>query len=175
MNSKIEQHIDLAEAIWPEDPAVLLAFIAVESGGDPAARDPNRKFSQFYGMLQMGRSAGIDVGFKDQGRLTTKALHGNATRAAQSWRKYMNRYEKYHQNNPEAMAVCWKGGPGTCKWVTSQDDWEGAWGDEEERLLKEGEEKYRVWNLPEYVRRFRAAYAEWSKWTNAKQCLDEEE
>ena len=40
MTSKVEQHIGLAEKYMPEDPAIMLALIEVESGGDPAARDP---------------------------------------------------------------------------------------------------------------------------------------
>ena len=171
MTSKVEQHIGLAEKYMPEDPAIMLALIEVESGGDPAARDPARPQSQFYGMLQMGRAAGMDVGFKNEGRLTTRSLHGNAEKAAKCFAAYMKRYAKYHHYNPEGIAVCWKGGPGTCKWVTSQDDWEGEWGSAEEDLLEHAENKYNVARLPEYVRRFREAYAKWSEWTEAKQCL----
>jgi hypothetical protein len=56
------------------DASTTLAIIHVESAGDPRARRPG---SQFCGLLQMGRPAGIDVGLADRAADTTAPLLGD--------------------------------------------------------------------------------------------------
>lgn len=127
-------------------PATVLALIAVESAGDDKAHRP---LSQFYGLLQMGRYAGIDVGFRDEGRHTTKALNGNGVLAIEKWHRYAEKYRARHRDEPERIALLWKAGPGYLKHVNEQEEagicWDGA--------LHSAKEKY-GFSAKEYLRRF---------------------
>lgn len=130
---------------------VVLALIAVESMGNPSA---HRHGSQFYGLLQMGHYAGLDVGFEDQGRHTTKPLQGNGIAALTAFVAYVNRYAS-RVYSADSVAVLWKGGPGTAKAVLDAVD-DGLAFDEAVRKAEAGElGNTPIGNLSEYVRRFR--------------------
>jgi hypothetical protein len=105
-------------------PATVLALIAVESAGNPSAHRP---LSQFYGLLQMGKNAGIDAGFRDEGRHTTKALNGNGVLAIEKWHQYVERYRARHRDEPERIALLWKAGPGYLKFVNEETDAGASW------------------------------------------------
>lgn len=91
----------------------MLAIVHVESGGDPAL---HRLGSQFYGLTQVGRAAGIDAGLPDKGRATAKVLHGDGQAALNALAKIIRRYSAYITDEA-SIAVMWKGGAGTAKRV----------------------------------------------------------
>ena len=98
------------------EPEVVLALIHVESAGDDNAKRPG---SQFHGLLQMGRMAGIDVGFQDRGSKTTGVLHGNGRLAIRMWARYQQRYSDRVNGDERLTALLWKGGPGYVKRVNA--------------------------------------------------------
>ena len=129
----------------------VLSLIAVESMGNPSA---HRHGSQFYGLLQMGRYAGLDVGMEDLGRHTTKGLSGNGIAALVAFVEYVNRYAD-RVYSPESVAVLWKGGPGTAKAVLEAVE-DGTDFDDAVDKAEAGElDNTPIGNLSEYVRRFR--------------------
>lgn len=163
---EVRQEMELG---WDSYPIALgLAFISVESNGVPTAR----KFpaSQFYGLLQMGRPAGMDVGFANKGRKTTEALHGDGLRAIQCWYQYMNRYrERWLYESDVGLelraAVLWKGGAGTARRIRDQvrsgamDFWQAVrW------IETHPNKKVRISNLSAYLRRMQRAYPQWQEW-----------
>jgi hypothetical protein len=138
-------------------PAIVLALIHVESAGDEFAQRPG---SQFNGLLQMGKAAGVDVGFRDVGKPTTSKLKGDGPAAIRAFAAYVSRYESFFgDDSPEWVALLWKGGPGYAKKVkalvgsgmVSFDDAVAMIGDE------------LGFSATEYIERFRAAFAVWSK------------
>lgn len=147
----VRQDQGFSESDYPDE--LILALIDVESDGDPFA---NRENSQFHGILQMGRAAGIDTGFPDQGRRTTEELLGNGYASIEHFLKYQNRYRADHEFELEYMALLWKGGPGTLrdyKRLQREDSQEAA-----DQYLSET-----FGGSPlEYLRRFRKFYDFWS-------------
>jgi hypothetical protein len=127
-------------------PSTVLALIAVESAGDDKAHRP---LSQFYGLLQMGKNAGIDVGFRDEGRHTTKALNGNGVMAIEKWHKYAEKYRARHRDEPERIALLWKAGPGYLKHVNEETDAGASW----DAALDSAEKRY-DFSAREYLKRF---------------------
>jgi len=87
--------------------ATVDALVMVESAGDPDAHRPG---SQFYGLLQMGKAAGIDVGIND-----TSSLLGRPNAAVQAFWDYQKRYEERTGGHPFWMAVLWHDGPGNLR------------------------------------------------------------
>lgn len=156
--------------------ALGLAFISIESNGVPTAR----KFptSQFYGLLQMGRYAGIDVGFADKGRKTSQALHGHGEAAIRYWYEYMARYEKrwvYESEAPLELraAILWKGGAGTARRIRDtvrageRTFWEAVrW------IETHPNKRWRINNLEAYLRRMERAYPRWEKWVEEEYSCD---
>lgn len=138
---------------------MLLAFIHVESAGNPAARKIHVD-SEFYGLLQMGRMAGLDVGFDDRGKRTSAMLHGDADMAIDAFLAYQKRYEDRHDWQPTRMAVVWKGGPGTAKTFNALR----AAGVPFDSALAQAEERHSIHNLQEYLRRYREALQEYAAW-----------
>jgi len=138
------------------DPAVVLSIIHVESAGDPTAKRPG---SQFHGLMQMGRAAGIDVGYRDMGKDTTRNLHGDGPAAIRAFAAYLSRYKEHAGDTPEGVALVWKGGPGYAKKVRALvasgmmpfDEAVEAIGDE------------LGFSATEYIRRFRAALRIWEE------------
>lgn len=131
---------------------VVLAFIAVESNGDPHARRPG---SQYHGLLQMGRGAAADVGLP-----SPSVLDGDGQAAIKAFLDYQRRYVKYHDWAPARMAICWKGGPGTCKAVNRRlragDSLREAvtWA---EKYTLDDDDDIEVPNVNKYLDRFKAA------------------
>jgi len=120
MSTRVEKWRSVAEAIVkPHLVDVCLALIHVESAGDEHARRPR---SQFCGLLQMGRMAGMDVGLEDRGRATTEVLLGDGDLAIEYWDRYVERYRARHADDPERIAILWKGGPGYLSTVNSAID-----------------------------------------------------
>lgn len=144
---------------YPDD--IVLALIDVESDGDDEAHRPQ---SQFHGLLQMGRYAGIDVGLEDRGRDTTAELVGDGLRAIDLWLQYQERYARLHCYQPSRMAVLWKAGPGTLDRINellveglSMDD-----------AIEQAADELGVPNALEYVRRFRVAQEKWAAWLDTQ-------
>lgn len=137
-----------SEELYPDE--LLLAFIDVESDGDPYA---NRDGSKFYGLLQIGTSNGADFNFVPSSILELDPIEAGA-RNIRHFFRYMNRYQSRHDFEPYRMAILWKGGPGTARTY--------------ENLLEEGATPAQlnefldtVANADEYVRRFREDFRFW--------------
>lgn len=177
MNQRVAQWADEFEAIRAElglDPkryplSLGLAETEVESSGDPKARRPG---SQFNGLLQMGWMAGVDVGYPkaSPARNTTRDLHGNPIKAIRMWYTYMERYSARwgYEGAPLHLtaAILWKGGAGTARRIRDalragqvSDVWEGArW------IESHPNQRVRIPNLIEYMRRIDRAHARWERW-----------
>ncbi len=140
---------------------IVLALIGVESDGDASAR---RADSQFCGLLQMGRYAGIDVGLEDRGSDTTAELVGAGLRAIELWLQYQKRYARLHCYQPSRMAVLWKAGPGTLKRVNELLDA----GEAIDAAIDHAADEMGVPNALDYVRRFRAAREKWTAWLDGR-------
>ena len=145
----VRNELELTPARYGD--VTLLALIHVESAGDSGA---HRDGSQFWGLLQMGRYAGIDVGFEDNGKATTQALHEDGPHAIEAFLRYMERYKARHHYQPSRIAALWKGGPGTAKTIyerlTAGDSWNQA--------IEYASNKHGIPRLAEYVRRFTEAF-----------------
>lgn len=116
MSDRVAKWLPVVERYCPDlDPTSVLALIHVESAGDEFAHRP---FSQFHGLLQMGRAAGIDVGLPDKGRKTTEPLSGDGEFAIDAFSDYVKRYGPVQGVE---IAILWKGGPGYLKYVRRQD------------------------------------------------------
>lgn len=152
MSSDVERWRPYVVASVPgySDTAVL-ALIHVESAGDP---DAHREGSQFHGLLQMGRLAGIDAGMADRGRDTTKPLQGNPVGALQRFFAYLERYYARHRRDPERIAVLWKAGPGTLSRVNALVDGGARF----DAAVEQAARELGVPNALEYLERFRRAF-----------------
>lgn len=139
----------------------VLALIAVESAGDPEARKTH-VYSEFWGLLQMGRMAGIDVGLEDRGVDTADVVHGDPDRALELFMRYQDRYEARHDWTPHKMAVVWKGGPGTARTYNEAL----ADGMSRAAALKHAEDEHSIHNLREYLRRFRGQLHVYVRWVD---------
>jgi len=123
--------------------------------------------SQFCGLLQMGRPAGIDVGFKRAGFRgwdTTADLMGNGRLAIQKMLEYQERYRSRHVGSPDRIAALWKGGPGTASTIAERL----VAGDALDTAIGYAADEHGIPRLPEYVRRFRTARKAWRKWVAAQ-------
>lgn len=151
---RVERWRCLARQEAPDIPeAVVLSLIHVESAGDESAKRPG---SQFHGLLQMGRMAGIDVGFQDLGSKTTSILHGNGELAIRMFARYQDRYSDRTYGDPDRYALLWKGGPGYLRKVNALVDTGEDFDDAVAmvgRVLK--------FSAAEYLTRFRAAMEVW--------------
>jgi len=134
--------------------AAILGVIEVESNFDPDARRPG---SQYCGLLQMGRLAGIDVGFPDRGNDTTAHLLGRPDAAIVAFLKYCNRY-KARWRVPSEMATLWKAGPGSMRTVLGRLEA----GDTFEDSIRTAEDLHGVPNCVEYYRRHWNAWAKYA-------------
>ncbi len=134
--------------------ATVLALIHVESLGDPEAHRPR---SQFRGLLQMGRLAGIDAGLGDAG---TSKLHGDGEAAIAAFLRYQERYSDRHDWQPTWQAALWKGGPGTLRAARRME----RAGQSTGASLRLAAQSLGVPNLVEYVDRFHAGLAVYGRW-----------
>lgn len=134
------------------DVPTVLALIEVESAGDEHARRPD---SQFCGLLQMGRLAGIDVGYEDNGVNTTVDLLGDGEKAIRMMLRYQARYRSRTRGDGWAQAALWKGGPGTMRRVWEQIDKSRT----PDEALLHAQKTVPLPALVEYVRRYRRALA----------------
>lgn len=153
---EVRELLGLDESAYPDD--VVLALIDVESDGDPNAQ----KFegTQFHGLLQMGRPAGIDTGLDDEGVDTTEELHGDGHAALQEFFEYQERYSRRHAYSPDRIAALWKGGPGTAATIAERLVADDAL----DTAIGYAAEEHGIPRLPEYVRRFREARKVWREW-----------
>lgn len=136
-------------------PDVVLALIHVESAGDEYAKRPG---SQFHGLLQMGRMAGVDVGFQDRAHKTTAVLHGNGRLAIRMWARYQDRYSERTRGDIRRQALCWKGGPGYVARVNKLTD-----AGEDFDVAVEMVGKALGFSATEYMQRFDLAFDIWSE------------
>lgn len=147
-----------AEMYVPDlPPAVVLALIHVESNGDEFAQRPG---SQYHGLLQMGRAAGIDVGFRDMGVQTTQKLKGDGPAGLRAFAAYITRYAAHYKLDPEKpewFALLWKGGPGYLKAVKAIVDSNMA--DFDKAVIMVGEDQN--FSAADYITEFRNALAVW--------------
>lgn len=149
-SARVASHAALVATVIPDFPVdVVLALIHVESSGDPNARRPG---SQFCGLLQMGRMAGIDVGFRDVGADTTTPLLGDAEYALRKFRQYQQRYADRVGGEPDFVALLWKGGPGYVRNVRALM---GVPGHEDFDACVRQVGKRLGFDATEYIRRFR--------------------
>ena len=170
----IAQHADEAEQYASEAMldarhypiALCLSLIQVESNGNPRAHRPG---SQFYGVLQMGRYAGIDVGLTDRGRKTTSMLHGNADLAIRLWLEYMFRYQDRWVYDSEASlvaraSVLWKGGAGTARRIRDAQRGGMSFWAAVRWIETHPDKRKRIPRLGIYIRRAERAWAVWEPW-----------
>lgn len=163
MNKNVTQWADEIQQIAHEEGesvssdfiAIGLALIMVESAGDPEARRPR---SQFYGLLQQGRYASLDLGWEDRGRRTAERLHGNGVLAIRSWyqllQRYASRWEYDGAPHHLTIAVLWKGGAGTARRIRDKIQREGVGIWEACRWIETHPNRaWRIPNLTEYLRR----------------------
>ena len=147
---EVRHEFDVTAAKYGD--CTLLALIHVESRGDEFA---HRDDSQFWGLLQMGKMAGLDVGFEDLGRLTTRMLHGDGRNAIRQFIKYQERYEARHNYQPNRIAALWKGGPGTVRTINEKlASGHVSWTE----ALEYAQDHHNIYNLVEYLRRFTEAF-----------------
>jgi hypothetical protein len=147
---EVRQELDVTSAKYGD--CTILSLIHVESRGDECA---HRENSQFWGLLQMGTMAGLDVGCEPLGGYTTRHLHGDGRNAIRQFIRYQERYSARHSFQPTRIAALWKGGPGTLRAINEKLAKEAiSWQD----ALKYAEEKHNIYNLVEYLRRFTEAF-----------------
>lgn len=139
--------------------AVILAFIDVESNGDPTAHRPG---SQFYGLLQMGRLAGLDVGIDDISVLDGEDGDPFTEDDFEAFMRLSDRYFDRWEGDPVRLAVLWKGGAGTAAYVSERL----RAGIDMNRAVHAAEHNKRIPSLREYVRRFRLALRKWAAWVD---------
>jgi hypothetical protein len=133
---------------------VILALIDVESAGDPEA---HRKGSQFYGLLQMGKMAGLDVGIQSTAVLSGEDGDPESEDDIEAFLRLCERYSDRHGYHPYRIAALWKGGAGTAKTIGALL----AEGETFEFALAAAELRHKIPNLREYVLRFRKAFIRW--------------
>ena len=148
--------VGVSAAQYPD--AVILAFIDVESDGDPEA---HRSGSQFYGLLQMGKAAGLDVD------VVPSSLNGedgnpDSEDDIEAFLELCERYADRHEYDPVRIAVLWKGGAGTAKTVGRRL----AGGVDLTSAIAHAEAAHKVPNLRAYVGRFKRALATWAAWVD---------
>lgn len=153
---EVRELLALDESDYPDD--VVLALIDVESDGDEHA---HRESSQYHGLLQMGRYAGIDTGLDDEGRDTTEELLGDGFAAIQEFFEYHERYSVRHHHDPVRVALLWKAGPGTLARVNRLLVEEGL---SFNGAIENAAAELGVPNALEYVERFRRERKKWARW-----------
>jgi hypothetical protein len=169
-HDEIEQALEEVGWTYDDYPVEhVLTLIHIESAGDPRARK-RHVVSEFYGLLQMGRLAGIDVGLPDRGRRTASGLHGNGVLAIRLHVEYMRRYRArwdYDSEVPEIerVAAVWKGGPGTARRLRRAVEEDGRTWDEALRWIEShARSSWRIPNLVQYVHRARRLESRWHRW-----------
>lgn len=109
--------------LWSDDDEFCVAQRACKDARLIEEEDDRERWefdipAQFCGILQMGKLAGVDVGFRRRGFRgwdTTDHLMGDYEAAVRAFGNYMKRYEARHDWDPYWLAVLWKGGPGFAK------------------------------------------------------------
>jgi hypothetical protein len=109
---RIRQEEGLSERDFPDD--LMLAFIHVESGGDPSAGEDrltqSGKPTQFRGLLQMGTLAGQDSNIAEL-QNGTLPLQGNGELAIRAFFKVQKRYRSSTTNfDPIQTVILWSRG-----------------------------------------------------------------
>lgn len=140
----IRLSLGLQTCTYPD--RVILSLIHVESAGDPSA---HRGGSQYYGLLQMGRMAGLDADISD-----TSLLHGDGHAAIRAFLVYQERYKHLHCYQPSRVAFLWKAGPGTLKRANELIAQDGL---SQDAAFEQAAKEKKVPNAMEYLRRFRQA------------------
>ena len=174
MNTRVTQWADELEEIRIElgldeeryPIALGLAFIEIESGGNDRAHRPG---SQFYGLLQQGRAASLDLGWEDRRSKTASRLAGQPLLAIRSWYKIMERYSDRwgYEGAPAHItaAILWKGGAGTARRIRDKIRSEGVSVWEAARWIESHPNKsWRIHNLSKYLRRMERFYPEARGW-----------
>jgi hypothetical protein len=135
---------------------VLLAFVDIESDGNP---DAHREGSQYYGLVQIGKYAGLDAGVADTATLAGADADPDTEDDFFAFYEVMERYADRHDYVPARMAVLWKGGAGTAALVDSLL----AQGVCLHRAIEQAERQKGIPRLQEYVRRFSKALLYWKR------------
>ena len=124
----------------------VLAFIQVESGGDPSAHDTCRTRneetgecvpSQFYGLVQIGIKNADDLDRKNtdfEGKSNDDIETGR--KSIRHMMQYMKRYEQSHGWDDDLRSLNWKSGPTFTKKYRESVE-RGAPPEELKRILKE--------------------------------------
>lgn len=146
--------LGLSAELYPTE--VLLAFIDVESDGNP---DANRDGSQFYGLLQIGKYAALDAGLQSGEDIAGDDGDPATEDDFFAFFEILKRYADRHDYVPARMAVLWKGGAGTAGYVDRQL----AQGVSLDRAIAIAEKEKGISRLQLYVRRFSKALLHWRK------------
>jgi hypothetical protein len=152
---EVRDELELDADQYPD--AAVLAFIHIESSGDPHARRPG---SAFHGLMQIARPYMKDAFYSDD--VDPGELMGNGALSVETFLRYMERYSEWHDYDPIMMAVAHKGGCSTAK---TADLLEDAGRDIDEAIAIAGK-KHRVPRLELYVERYRAALTAYGEWVD---------
>lgn len=151
----VREEMELYSSKYPD--AVVMAFMHIESHGDPWAR---RDGSAFHGILQIARPYMMDGLGADI--VHPKLLMGDVALSLRVFFGYMERYHARHDYHPSLMAVAHKGGAGTVKTAHALY----MSGVPLTNAIAQAEEKHDIHNLQEYVRRFCAALQNYAVWVD---------
>lgn len=146
---------NVSAAQYPDD--VILAFIQVESEGNASARRKTKDgtYSQFNGLLQIGRDNAATFQKKNTSFRGTEKFDKEAGQdSIEHFIKIMERSKENHEYDPDRLAMTWKGGGGTTRKFN--------------RIQKSGaSEEVQVdflikrWGTDQYVREIRESRAIW--------------
>lgn len=162
---QVREELGLSEGVYSDE--AILAVIHVESRGNPNARRTNKdgELSQFVGLMQIGE-ANAKESFRgvDTTGTTNVSFQGDGEASIRHFLRYADKFKALHDNDPEKVAILWKGGPGTLERYntflatnpTAQEQQE--WLDEYPRQYKPDKAP---WRLGEYVSREEAAREVW--------------
>lgn len=149
----IRASMGLSEDTYPDD--FVLAFIHLESGGDPYARREEEKgLSQYVGLLQIGHANAADGGHKNTDFM------GDARKSIEHFFYYQERYKARTGGDPMKQALLWKNGP---SFMTSLNRFEatGASPQEVREWVKNYPPGGESWRGDEYLSRVEAARSVW--------------
>lgn len=145
---EVREDLGLTVAEYPDE--VVLSFILVESGGDARAHRPG---SQFYGLLQIGKANGKELGLTASS-LDTMSEVASGRASINHFIRLSEKYKRHHQHDYTRLAIFWKGGIGTLiKYNKLKKN--GATSGELKTFLHER------WNTDKYVNRIKKALRTW--------------
>ena len=159
MNNEIYKHAPHIQRLAPNaDLATVLALIQIESRGNPAAHTPG---TSFYGLLQMNTGY-LRTALPDR-NVKGADLIGDPTLALQAFASIHKISRRWHLNDPDLVGFGHKAGLGSLKRYATIHAPKGETIDQAIPAIVEYYKKlgYNLPRVPEYLARFREAYAVW--------------